>query len=98
MSLTNADIRLSLDQLGQAVTRAGKALADSDNLPPLDLAEVMVESMKLGTKLTKLADRIGRLSCPLLGPRGGGPDTAGESKTNSQDKPAGRKRKRGDDA
>jgi hypothetical protein len=59
--------------LAAATTKATKALADSDDLPPLDLAEVMVETTKLSTKLSKLVDRVDRLSCPLLGPRGAAP-------------------------
>jgi uncharacterized membrane protein YccC len=85
--LTNSDIREALSQLAAAVARADKALAQSDDLPPLDLAQTMVEGKKLSDKLTKFADRVERLSAPLFG-RDNGQAGADESS-----RPAGRKRK-----
>ncbi len=85
--LTNADIRTALGRLTEAITRADKALGASDDLPCLDLAEVMVETSKLSTKLGKLADKVERLSAPLFGPNGQGG-------AEQSEKPAGGRRKR----
>lgn len=72
MSLTNAEVRQQLQQLAETAQRAEADLARSDDLPPMDLAQVTVELDKLSGKASKLADRIAKLAAPLFGPNGQG--------------------------
>jgi hypothetical protein len=88
--LTNEHVKDSLRKLADLASDAEGALANSDDLPPEDLAECFVVLGKLREKTAKLADRINKLAAPLFAARPAGQD---ETPPPAGNGPAGGRKK-----
>lgn len=83
MPLSNQHLIGQLEALSRTADEAAGALAKSDDLPPENLAETMVDLGKLRAKAAKLREKITKLAAPLFN-AGNGAASADEDKARGK--------------